>query len=142
MAKSTEEYPNDEPKSQPVAAPIELQEGAGFQAHLSAEPVTLRDAKRELGMIEEVIPAANLNGMTFDIVQARLHLSEFEGQKYYFFCAVRIPDSDGLYGVAFGGGAVMETIATYIRAGKNAPLRCTLTFHEGRGRHEGYYTLD
>jgi len=115
---------------------------AGFEAGLDAKPVNLEDVRTELGMVQSVIPARDLAGQSFEIHGARLQPSTEEENKYYFFCAVRFKGDDATYGVALGADAVMEVLYRYLATNPTAPLAVTLNFHEGKGAHGGYYTLD
>lgn len=106
-----------------------------------ASPVVWSDFAKKLGIRGIPVSARELVGKTFDIYRAKQFDSSFQMQDHAWYCVVKPLDSDELYSVVLGGGAVVEILDAFAQSGMDAPLRVTLGWKEG-GKFSGYYTLE
>lgn len=113
-----------------------------FSAVTDLDPVALRDVARDIGVVVDIVTAKDLIGKNIEIINCRAVPSDLEDSSWYIFAVFQFPGDGAVYGVALGGGAVIETLMKYAMSGHTAPLSCTLVFHEGKGAYGGYYTLE
>jgi hypothetical protein len=106
------------------------------------QPAILADIKEALGLELPMRQAKDMSGETFIIVGARPFPGKFGEELDPLYCTcVDEPGTDP-YGMVIGGTQPKSILYGFISAGMNVPLEVKLNFHEGEGKHGGYYTLD
>lgn len=112
-------------------------------AEQGANPIVLKDAMEKLGFPTEVTPAEELVDQPVILRGARKFPTKFPNQSYdpYFVTGI-VKRTGEVFGSAWGGAAVVSTLDALISSGLNQPLECVLRYHEGKGKFEGYYTLE
>lgn len=104
-------------------------------------PLVWSEFAKSIGLRGTPISAQELIGKTFDILRAKRFDSSFEKQSHAWYCVIRPVDTDELYSVVLGGGAIVEIIDAFAKSGMTQPLRFTLGWSES-GKYSGYYTLE
>lgn len=104
-------------------------------------PLVWSEFAKSIGLRGTPIGAKELVGTTFDILRARAFDSNFPGQGHAWYCVIRPIETDELFSVVLGGGAVVEILDAFAKSGMTQPLRVTLGWKDG-GKFSGYYTLE
>lgn len=104
-------------------------------------PLVWSEFAKSIGLRGTPISAKDLVGTTFDILRAKQFESSFKDQGHAWYCVVRPAETDELFSVVLGGGAVVEILDAFAKSGMIQPLRVTLGWKDG-GKFGGYYTLE
>jgi len=107
----------------------------------SAEPIVWSEWAKKMGLRGTPISAKELIGTTFDILRARQFESSYKDKMHAWYCVIRLDNTDELFSVVLGGGAVVEILDAFAQSGMNSPLRVQLAWTDG-GKHDGYYYLE
>jgi len=103
-----------------------------------ATPVVWSEWAKKIGLRGTPIGAKELVGTTFDILRAKQFESSFKENMHAWYCVVKPENTDELFSVVLGGGAVVEILDAFAQSGMSQPLRVELAWSEG-GKFNGYY---
>lgn len=109
---------------------------------IDSEPVSFAQIREEMGIFGTPVETKALVDRTFTIKHAKPFHSSFKEGEHAWYCTVQPSDSTPLLSVVLGGGACVEFLDAYARAGIKRPLTVTLRYAEGAGRFAGYYFFE
>ena len=103
----------------------------------------LADIKEELGIEHPHLKASEIEGQPFILIGVKEFPSSYSNQKHNpLFCTCVWPGTDETFTTVIGGEQPVNLINALMATGQVTPPICTLVFHEGSGKHDGYYTLE
>lgn len=107
-----------------------------------SKAMPLSELKEDLGINVPLRKSEDMIGEQFYILSGKPFPSSFDQEYNPFFCRCIDYTTKDEFGLVVGGQQPVEQIQSLMDAGANVPILVTLNYHEGKGEHSGYYTLD
>jgi len=112
-----------------------------IEADLSLPPVTYHDVLEELGMAGDQVPFESLLDRPLRIERAKPLMSSYQEGAHAWFAVVTDMQSGERISTVVGGGACVEVLDAYAKAGRQEPLIVTPRRKDG-GSFGRYYVFE